>query len=321
MYTANKSNGVSEFPLKIGLVSAEGSRAESDFIHQLETGGFPGDIIYYPTPMQGERVPLEIQGAISALAAKNCDLIVITRGGGSAADLRWFDAKEVCYAIGACKVPILSAIGHHDDNTIAEEISFAKSKTPTAAAQYILNLLLETRERIATHTTILASNLERRLNYFVEQNHMIYDKFKSCLKQNTITENDKLNQLFYNLDRSVMNSSNDFYNNLISSTHSILNNASAQLSEKQFELVNLKSKINDVSTSSLSSQELSLIKHQGMLEQLNPIPWISKGWTQIYSKEKRSRISRATDLKKENTVLFRLLDGVVEAQVKQIKKK
>ena len=59
----------------------------------------------------------------------NCDIIVITSG-GSAADLRWFDAKEVAHAIANSKTPIISAIGHHDDMTIAEDISYAKLKNP-----------------------------------------------------------------------------------------------------------------------------------------------------------------------------------------------
>ena len=90
LYDKNRTLNIAEFPFKVGLISAKGSRAESDFCHQLTSEGFSGEVLFRPTPMQGEGVPKQIVSAISELEKNNCDIIVITRGGGSAADLRWF---------------------------------------------------------------------------------------------------------------------------------------------------------------------------------------------------------------------------------------
>src|SRR5690606_25259143 len=71
------------FPFRVGLVSAKGSRAYSDFTHQLTSGGFPGAIIFESSPMQGEAVPAGITNALAKLVARGVDVIVVTRGGGS----------------------------------------------------------------------------------------------------------------------------------------------------------------------------------------------------------------------------------------------
>ena len=158
---ANKARLMPVFPFVVGLVSSEGSRAESDFLHQLESGPFPGKVIFMHAATQGEKVPVEVPAAISTLARAGCDLIVITRGGGSAADLRWFDAPGVAYAIAGCPVPVVAAIGHHDDTCVAEEICHSRQKTPTAAAQFIVDTFAQARTRIDNATTGLKNSIDR----------------------------------------------------------------------------------------------------------------------------------------------------------------
>ena len=112
--------------------------------------------------MQGERVVPEVRKAIEKLVAHGCDLIVITRGGGSAADLRWFDASEIAYAIVECPTPVICAIGHHDDVCVAEEVSYMRQKTPTAAAEYILAIFSQTRDKIDSLARKLAALLAEK---------------------------------------------------------------------------------------------------------------------------------------------------------------
>jgi exodeoxyribonuclease VII large subunit len=152
----NKQTTLTDFPFRVGLISAEGSRAKSDFLDQLQSYHFCGDVLFFHAPMQGEKLVAEVIRGIEALTSADCDMIVITRGGGSAADLRWFDAKEVALAIADCSVPVIAAIGHHEDVCVAEEICFLRQKTPTAAADFVIQCFAQTQRRIEELLQVLA---------------------------------------------------------------------------------------------------------------------------------------------------------------------
>jgi exodeoxyribonuclease VII large subunit len=148
-------------PTRIGLISAPGSRAQSDFLDQLAQGQYPGTVIFAPAPMQGDGTLTAIPLALERLAEENVDYIVLTRGGGSAADLRWFDQPQIAYAIARCPVPVIAAIGHHDDVSVCEEICFLRQKTPTAAAEEILRQVREFRETLRGLNQRLAQALNQ----------------------------------------------------------------------------------------------------------------------------------------------------------------
>jgi exodeoxyribonuclease VII large subunit len=315
LFDSNKRLYLSEFPLKVGLISAEGSRAESDFMHQLTSGGFCGEIIYCPTPMQGDKVPIEIGKSVKKLDKLDCDVIVITRGGGSAADLRWFDAKEVCHAIAKSKTPVISAIGHHDDITIAEDISFAKAKTPTAAAQFILNIFIETIERIEGLKSLLATNLERSFDHYLELNSHLTERLKLASNQALMTQTDRLNQLFYNLDRSCISTANYFNEELTKCFTDIIDAAKERTSAEEIELMTLMSDLNKSIDFKVSKEEIKTLTLSSKLDSLNPRPWVNKGWTQLYSKNSSKKVSSIKDVKSGEKINLRLTDGLIEAEV------
>jgi exodeoxyribonuclease VII large subunit len=163
LYAKNKNVALTPFPFKVGLISAEGSRAKSDFLDQLLIYGFPGEVIFFPAQMQGENTPSEVTRGIQQLTRLNCNLIVITRGGGSAADLRWFDNSQIAYEIAGCPLPIIAAIGHHDDESVAEVICFQREKTPTAAADFILHIFQKNRERLTEISNLLHQKVMSRI--------------------------------------------------------------------------------------------------------------------------------------------------------------
>ncbi|MCX6124097.1 MAG: exodeoxyribonuclease VII large subunit, partial [Proteobacteria bacterium] len=199
----NKSLQLPSFPLRVAFISAEDSRAQTDFEHQLmEFGCFPGTLIFIPCPMQGDRVPKAVVRSLQRAAEANVDLVVISRGGGSAADLRWFDGEEIAMAIAQCPVPVIAAIGHHDDRCVAEEICHTREKTPTAAADFIIELIRSTRTQLNEHAHWLANSLDREITQFTKT----LDSFRSRLSDaaNLFFQRHKerINYLVTNLTRA-----------------------------------------------------------------------------------------------------------------------
>lgn len=200
---ANKRRLLPAFPFRIGLISAEGSRAKSDFIDQLTQGGFPGEVWFCPTPMQGDSVPGLVASALTKLSRTGCDLIVLTRGGGSAADLRWFDAAEIAYAIAACPIPVIAAIGHHDDICVAEEVCHLRQKTPTAAADFVLDIFRQTKEKIDRLALESAAALDRKLVRASEVQASLSERLALAAQSAITRRHERLQSRCADLERSA----------------------------------------------------------------------------------------------------------------------
>lgn len=288
---ANKKLTLTPFPFRLGLISAEGSRAQSDFLDQLHSLGFPGDVLFYPTPMQGEAVPAAVARAITGLTAAGCDVIVITRGGGSAADLRWFDAPEIAYAVAASAVPVVCAIGHHDDVCVAEEISFRREKTPTAAADFIVAWFTATGERIERLATTMAKNLETRLELL------------------TATTAGLIERLSHTAVRSLEQRGQA----LVRSAHQIEQLAGRRLFTMEDALSRLVKRIDSGTDQAFFTTEMALQKFSAELSRRDPAPWLEKGWTRL--QKNGQPVLSVTELVSGDTLTTRLLDGRVAVTV------
>ncbi|MBI5545593.1 MAG: exodeoxyribonuclease VII large subunit [Deltaproteobacteria bacterium] len=121
-------------PRRIGIVTSPSGAALHDFLRVLHDR-FPIPVLLVPVRVQGEGASLEIARGIGRLAATGVDVIVVTRGGGSIEDLWAFNEEPVARAIAASAVPVVSAIGHEVDFTIADFVADRRCATPTDAAK------------------------------------------------------------------------------------------------------------------------------------------------------------------------------------------
>jgi len=123
------------FPRALGIVTSPQAAALRDVLSTLRRR-MPGlPVILYPTPVQGEGAGARIAAAVTlAGARRECDALIVCRGGGSIEDLWAFNEEAVARAILACAVPVVTGIGHETDFTIADFVADARAPTPTAAA-------------------------------------------------------------------------------------------------------------------------------------------------------------------------------------------
>ena len=136
-------------PLRIGLLTAAGSNAYSDFVRTAHRR-FPGlHIVVRSVPVQGVRAARELRAGIRALDRRGLDLIVVTRGGGSFEQLLPFSEEAVARAAAACSTPLVSAVGHEDDRPLLDFAADYRAKTPTAAAEEVIRDRAELRQELA----------------------------------------------------------------------------------------------------------------------------------------------------------------------------
>ncbi|MFW7377598.1 MAG: exodeoxyribonuclease VII large subunit [Oligoflexus sp.] len=301
----NATRPLTAFPLKIGLVSAEDSRAKSDFIHQLFSYGFPGEVIFYAAQMQGERTLTEVCQGIQSLAAAGCDLIVLTRGGGSLADLRWFDNKDIAMAIIQCQLPVIAAIGHQDDVCVAEEVAFRREKTPTAAADFILSIVQKTKDRLSTAAQAMTRTLEQKLQQQQTRLQHLKEQLGMICQQQLNQLSEKLNRHIYLLQQSLVQQEHKLSQQLQAKTHEIKRLSEQRLyalqeqnlrfghqlrQNYQFALGQAAMSLQKTEQQlfSTSQQNLFRIEHllaplEKTLHQNDPRPWLQRGWTRLES--------------------------------------
>ena len=124
------------FPRRIGIVTSLHAAALRDVLSTLSRRAPHVDLVLYPTPVQGEGAAREIALAISqASERRDCELLIVCRGGGSLEDLWAFNDEALARAIRACTIPVIAGIGHETDFTIADFAADRRAPTPTAAAE------------------------------------------------------------------------------------------------------------------------------------------------------------------------------------------
>jgi exodeoxyribonuclease VII large subunit len=166
----NASVAMPELPLKIGLITSVESAAHHDFMTGIAASGWAFDVTLRGAKMQGELLQAEVIAALNSLLSAGVDVVVITRGGGSRADLSWFDQRDLAVAVAECPVPVITAIGHEIDTSIADLVSHQSCKTPTAAAEFLVDIIDQAArrldvatEQLITVTTGSLENAHRRL--------------------------------------------------------------------------------------------------------------------------------------------------------------
>lgn len=143
-------------PRRIGIATSPTGAALQDMLRVLETRGARLHVVIAPCRVQGEGAAEEIVAALERLdSLGNLDAIIVGRGGGSIEDLWAFNEEIVARAIHRCRVPVVSAVGHEIDFTLADLVADVRAATPSQAAEMISASALEMRETI--------HQLERRL--------------------------------------------------------------------------------------------------------------------------------------------------------------
>jgi len=135
-----------KYPGRIGIVTSPDGAALRDVLRII--GSYPAKIIISPAQVQGEGSPESIALAIKALKNR-ADVVIVCRGGGSVEDLWSFNHESVARAIYECDCPVISAIGHETDVTIADFVADVRAATPTAAAEMAVPDVEEISSRLA----------------------------------------------------------------------------------------------------------------------------------------------------------------------------
>ena len=148
MFAPEYKQPIPRYARTVGIVTAPTGAAVRDIINISSRRNPYVQLILYPAQVQGEGAAESIVKGIRALEEKQVDVIIVGRGGGSIEDLWAFNEETVARAIFECRVPVISAVGHETDTTIADYVADLRAPTPSAAAELAVYEYREVKENI-----------------------------------------------------------------------------------------------------------------------------------------------------------------------------
>ncbi len=168
-------------PARVGLITSGESAAYHDFIKILNERWSGVEIVHYDVQVQGEQAPLQIVAGLEFFNTHDApvDVLVVTRGGGSADDLAAFSSEQVTRAVAASRIPTIVAIGHEIDVSLAEMAADQRASTPSNAAQ----LLVPDKKQTITGLLATQAQLEILLSGVVSSQRQALTQHQQQLEQ------------------------------------------------------------------------------------------------------------------------------------------
>ncbi len=285
---------IPKFPKKVGVVTAATGAAIRDIVTTIKRRWPLCEIILFPSLVQGNLAANNIVRQI--FVADNefeLDTLIVGRGGGSIEDLWAFNERIVAKAILACKTPVISAVGHEIDWTIADYVADKRAATPTAAAEIAVPDIREISSKVDDFNS-------RANNVMAKQLNDNLDKFER-IKNRPLFKNPYMIH-----ERKVMDL--DFIKgSLVSSSKEMIHSNQMRLSKVK------SSNVFRNPQSILDEKTITLSRNIDKLKVLNPLLTIQRGYAVARSNGRV--VSYAKDLNKDDEVELRFKDGKVNTRV------
>ena len=177
LFDPSRKRPIPTMPRIIGLITSWSGAAIQDFLRVLNRRFSGMHVRVIPSLVQGAEAPPKLIKAIEYFnKTHSCDVVVLTRGGGSVEDLWAFNDEQLARAIAASEIPVVSAVGHERDHSISDFVADYAAATPTAAAEFLVRGKAELGERLETIEKRMAGVMQLR----VANLHRRYERASSC---------------------------------------------------------------------------------------------------------------------------------------------
>jgi exodeoxyribonuclease VII large subunit len=177
LFDTARKRELPQFPWKIGIITSPTGAAVRDIINVITRRNNKVSILLHPVKVQGDGAAGEIAQAIQEMNRRNdIDVLIVGRGGGSIEDLWAFNEEIVARAIYASRIPVVSAVGHEIDFTIADFVADVRAATPSAAAELAVPLASDIIQNVRSLTASLLDTIQGKTGNFKERLRYLIDR-------------------------------------------------------------------------------------------------------------------------------------------------
>ena len=286
---------IPHYDKKIGIVTAPTGAAVRDIIHISKRRNPYIKLVLFPALVQGEGAPASIVKGIKTLDSMDLDVLIVGRGGGSIEDLWAFNDREVADAIFSSQTPIISAVGHETDFTIADFVADLRASTPSAAAEMAVSLQSDLEERILNDKNRLEALMQMTILAIRNRTEIMEKRLEAKSPQNRLKEyREKMkaesDRLFYVMKR-------------------VIDVKRAALPREEDLAYSIGMKI--------EKNRKRLIINSGKLDALSPMKKLRSGYGYPETMDGK-HIMKAKDLSVGEQFKMTMEDGVIKARAEEI---
>ncbi|MBE1553789.1 exodeoxyribonuclease VII large subunit [Sporosarcina limicola] len=307
------------FPHTVGVVTAQSGAAIQDICSTIERRYPLAEIILFPAIVQGQQAaPSIVQAIRQADGHGSIDVLIVGRGGGSIEDLWAFNEESVARAIFSCRIPIISAVGHETDTTIADFVSDRRAPTPTAAAEMAVPAREDLLERI----------LDRKRAIYGALSHQIKNERKRLITLQTsypLQFPERLYRPFterlIGFEGRLERSGQEIPSRRFSDLQRLSGMLSSYSPNRRIKDGHRNTTVLTERLSRAANQDIRirwdrLFSSVRMLKALNPLTLMERGYSIVY--QNGTVANSVTTMEVGTTIQIRLQDGIAEAKVHSI---
>jgi exodeoxyribonuclease VII, large subunit len=323
LFAQHLKKNLPHFSKAVGIITSKTGAALQDILHILQRRDPSLKIIIYPTAVQGKDAATDIAQMIElANQRQEVDVLIVGRGGGSLEDLWCFNEEVVARAIFHSHLPVISAVGHETDVTIADFVADVRAPTPSAAAELVsrnqtelLQQLQYRRQRLEIALDRLFAEKQQKLKHLSLRLHNQHPQAQLRIQQQLIT------QLSHRLQQSLRHRWQKKAENLTALSMRLYKNPlPLRLQQYEQQLAQLKVRLNSHMNLTLSLQQKQLAHLCGKLDSLSPLKVLARGYS-ITQNQQNFTIRSIKDVNVGEHIKTRLTDGNIISQVIRLEEK
>lgn len=323
LFAQHLKKNLPHFSKAVGIITSKTGAALQDILHILQRRDPSLKIIIYPTAVQGKDAATDIAQMIElANRRQEVDVLIVGRGGGSLEDLWCFNEEIVARAIFHSHLPVISAVGHETDVTIADFVADVRAPTPSAAAELVsrnqtelLQQLQYRRQRLEIALDRLFAEKQQKLKHLSLRLHNQHPQAQLRIQQQLIT------QLSHRLQQTLRHHWQKTAENLTALSIRLYKNPlPLRLQQYEQQLAQLKVRLNSHMNLTLSLQQKQLAHLCGKLDSLSPLKVLARGYS-ITQNQQNFTIRSTKDVNVGEHIKTRLTDGNIISQVIRLEEK
>jgi exodeoxyribonuclease VII large subunit len=306
------------FPRCVGIITSPTGAVIRDFLNVVNRRHSGLSVLLYPVSVQGEAAPEEIESAIADLngAQDLVDLIVLARGGGSLEDLAAFNSERVARAIAWSRLPVVSAVGHETDFTIADFAADLRAPTPSAAAE----LVTEAQHKIADRVAELARRLDRAARFQLLQKRQQFSRVPLSRTEGRMTAithrlAQRLDELAFRAEAAMRALLRLHYDRVNGLSAAVLRfDPRQRLAQSRAHLGELRARMDRAVERLMDSSRSRLAAADARLRSLSPLAVLERGYALVID-EQGDVVRSAAQLATGDRITTRLAQGAFTSRV------